>query len=252
MLPQRYSQLLMAAGAGAVIALGVAQAQVGGDRRPAPEATMPGRLYQGTSERGNLQEALNNAVARALREMPGADRMVRYRVQDISGEQGGIRGTNTIRVNILMVEDNPGRPGRPRPEEEGRDVGPLRAVRAEVRAVPARVRAGDPVSFELTVRNTGEGPVRIPFRSGQQYDFEVSRDGRPVWRWSEGRFFTQALTSISLAPGEAKTFTGRWNLQTAGGNAVSPGTYEVRGFLTSDTEGSRVEARGTLTVTGRE
>ena len=52
----------------------------------------------------------------------------------------------------------------------------------------------------FTVRNNTEGVIPIIFRSGQQYDFYLEDEtGRQHWKWSEGRFFSQAITTKQLA-----------------------------------------------------
>jgi flavin-binding protein dodecin len=231
--------------AAGVLLLGVAGAQVG--RFPAFPTRPDSRedVYEGTSDRGSIQQALDNAVDRAARDLPGADRLVRYRVLDISGEQGGIRGLNVVRVRIELTDESP----RPIPPDDGDDG--VRSLEADLRVVPQQVRPGDTATFELSVENTGRERVRIPFRTGQQYDFEVLRNGRRVWRWGEGRIFTQALTSLTLQPDQGITFTGRWDLRDNAGLRVLPGRYEVRGYLPSSLPGRPVEATGTITVLPR-
>jgi hypothetical protein len=54
----------------------------------------------GTSNKGNLQEALDTAVATALRNAPGADRLVKWKLECVTGEQGGIAGINQLTVEI--------------------------------------------------------------------------------------------------------------------------------------------------------
>lgn len=68
----------------------------------------------------------------------------------------------------------------------------------------------DAVSFEFTVVNGGTDPVELTFRSGKIADIAVYADGGPVWRWSDGRMFTQALRTDSLAPGESFTHAAEW------------------------------------------
>jgi len=74
----------------------------------------------------------------------------------------------------------------------------------------------------LTVANAGDDPVTLRFRTGQRVDFAAYRiggkDGRdeadsdadPVWRYSTGRMFTQALGSETLEPGDSATYEARW------------------------------------------
>src|SRR5947209_307929 len=91
-----------------LLALGVSAAKIASAQRVAPTLREPGqavRVYEGVSNTGEFQQALDRAVAGAMRALPGADRMVRYRVRDITGEQGGIRGVNTLRVTIEVNGD---------------------------------------------------------------------------------------------------------------------------------------------------
>lgn len=82
----------------------------------------------------------------------------------------------------------------------------------------------DRVEFALTVTNADTEPVELPFASGQIADFAVSADEAEVWRWSEGRMFTQVQQSETLAPGEAFTRSATWS-------DPSPGEYTVEASL---------------------
>jgi hypothetical protein len=209
-------------------------------------------LFEGVSARGSVQEALDHAVAEALRSLPGADRMVRYRVREITGESGGIRGVNTVRVTIEMNGDAP--LVNPRPERPVRDLSPReigRALELDLRLRPATVARGGSATFELTVRNTGNQLVTLPFNSAKQFDFEVMRSGKLVARWSNGRIFAQALSSATIGPGQSLTFTGRWDLRNLVGQQVPAGDYVVRGMLTPSVTGVKLSDEATLRVTSR-
>ena len=78
------------------------------------------------------------------------------------------------------------------------------------------VESGDPVTFALTVTNAGDDPRELTFRSGLDADFAVSRDGEECWRWSDGRMFTQALRTETVAPGESRTYTETWEPPESG------------------------------------
>ena len=101
----------------------------------------------------------------------------------------------------------------------------------ELRTDRARYLPGRPVRLVLAVTNTTSEPVRYNFSSGKQFDFWVTRRGREVWRWSRGRFFTMALTSITLKPGESKTFTATWDQRDTSRSQVRPGSYLAQGEL---------------------
>jgi hypothetical protein len=63
----------------------------------------PHKTYQGTSRTGNLQEALDAAVAAAEAAQPGADILINWRLGTVSGERGGIAGVNNVTVEIEMT-----------------------------------------------------------------------------------------------------------------------------------------------------
>lgn len=68
----------------------------------------------------------------------------------------------------------------------------------------------DGLGFEFTVTNSGADPVDLEFRSGLQADFAVLDDGAEIWRWSEGKAFTQMLETKTLAPGESVSYSRTW------------------------------------------
>ncbi len=91
----------------------------------------------------------------------------------------------------------------------------------------------EPVRLAFTVKNVGVGTKTLRFSSGQRHDFVVAVDGREVWRWSYGKYFTQALTSAALAPGETITFEEIWRQEDNEGGQVQPGEYKVTAVLTT-------------------
>lgn len=95
------------------------------------------------------------------------------------------------------------------------------------------------VEFAFSVTNAGDEPVTIRFRSGLAADIAVHTADAEVWRWSDGRLFTQALWSETLAPGESVTHESTWP-------DPDPGTYEAVGRL--EAENADVEASAEFTV----
>lgn len=65
--------------------------------------------FQGTSDTGNLQEALDKAIAAAQQAESGADMITRWRLNQVTGEAGGKRGGKSVTVEIDTTE--PRRPG---------------------------------------------------------------------------------------------------------------------------------------------
>jgi len=94
-------------------------------------------------------------------------------------------------------------------------------------------RFGEAVPLTLSVTNTGDETQTLTFSSGQRYDFVVSRSGGEVWRWSTGKFFTMALGSLKLAPGETLTFRETWRQEDNKGRRAGRGSYEISAILTT-------------------
>ncbi len=54
--------------------------------------------------------------------------------------------------------------------------------------------------------------VEIDFPNGQTHDFVVlDSSGHELWRWSNGRMFTQALQNKLLGSTETVTYEEQWN-----------------------------------------
>lgn len=66
------------------------------------------------------------------------------------------------------------------------------------------------VEFAFTVTNADTEPANLEFRSGKAADVVVYEDGSERWRWSDGKLFTQALETETLAPGESFVHEGVW------------------------------------------
>lgn len=85
------------------------------------------------------------------------------------------------------------------------------------------------VRFALHLVNTSKKRVELIFPSGQTYDFVVLDTlGREMWRWANGRMFTQALRNKLLSGGEELDLEETWTAAT-----LSPGKYTARAILTS-------------------
>lgn len=71
------------------------------------------------------------------------------------------------------------------------------------------------VRFTLEVKNVGKKHVEISFPNGQAYDFVVvDSTGIEVWRWAEGRIFTQAVRNKGLSKGDAMHVEEEWSPKT--------------------------------------
>ena len=86
------------------------------------------------------------------------------------------------------------------------------------------------IRLALHIVNTGKKRVELNFPSGQTYDFVILDSiGREMWRWGNGRMFTQTLRNKSLAGGEALDLEETWKAAP-----LAPGRYTARATLTSE------------------
>lgn len=107
----------------------------------------------------------------------------------------------------------------PRPHADA-----VRASAAQKSATPdiessLEVSAADPraVRFAFRVTNAGGGKVEMTFPSGQTHDVVVLDSlGREVWRWSDGRMFTQLLQNKVLRNADTLAYDERWSDAPAG------------------------------------
>ena len=80
-------------------------------------------------------------------------------------------------------------------------------------ASSAKVAVGDKgIALALHVTNVGNHALEITFPSGLTHDFIIQDSiGRDVWKWSDGRLFTQALQNKLLDANETLSFDEKWS-----------------------------------------
>ncbi|MES3516415.1 MAG: BsuPI-related putative proteinase inhibitor [Natronomonas sp.] len=103
------------------------------------------------------------------------------------------------------------------------------------------VTVGDGVEFRLTLSNGGDTPIELTFRDGCRVDFAAVSDGDTVWRYSDGRMFTQAISTADLQPGESATFTATWN-------DPEPGDYTAEATLRTTADSPSATERTPFSV----
>jgi len=85
------------------------------------------------------------------------------------------------------------------------------------------------VRFALVVTNVGNKHAELDFPSGQSYDFVVvDSTGRQVWRWAQGRMFTQSVRNHQLGAHDAMRVAETWTPADA-----KPGRYTAVATLKS-------------------
>jgi hypothetical protein len=67
------------------------------------------------------------------------------------------------------------------------------------------------VKFALLVTNIGNKHAELDFPSGKSYDFAVvDSTGREVWRWAQGRMFTQSVRNQQLGVRDTMRVSETW------------------------------------------
>ena len=75
------------------------------------------------------------------------------------------------------------------------------------------------VSFALKVTNESSRRLELNFPDGYTHDVTVlDAAGRTVWRWSNGRLFTQAMRNKMLGANESYELSERWNPEGRSGS----------------------------------
>ena len=92
-----------------------------------------------------------------------------------------------------------------------------RRVAGDTIAASLDVKVGEEVRFAFHVTNSSAKRVELRFPSGQTHDVVVlDPQGREVWRWSEGRMFTQSMQNKVLGASDTLTFTESWRPERGG------------------------------------
>ena len=90
-----------------------------------------------------------------------------------------------------------------------------------------RVTVDDEVRFEFHVTNVGRKAAEVSFPDGRTHDVVVLDEaGREVWRWSDGRFFTQAIQQHVVRAGDGLAYDAAWE-------RPAPGRYTAVASLAS-------------------
>jgi hypothetical protein len=73
------------------------------------------------------------------------------------------------------------------------------------------------VRFAIQVANDSPKRVELSFPTGRTHEFVVLNDkGKEVWRWSDGRLFTQSMQNRLLDANDSVEFAERWSHPAAG------------------------------------
>ena len=93
--------------------------------------------------------------------------------------------------------------------------------------------SGELITFELTVLNRTDAPIKLQFPSlGGYADFKVYDRGTDNQRfdWLANKLFPAVVTDLTFDAHGAHTFTGTWDWVDTGGTMVPAGRYEAQGL----------------------
>jgi hypothetical protein len=83
-------------------------------------------------------------------------------------------------------------------------------------------RIGEEVRFTFNVANAGTRRVEVKFPSGQTHDIVVlDSAGRELWRWAQGRMFTEARQYRAIGGGDSLILKHGWDPSSASGKLVA-------------------------------
>lgn len=136
---------------------------------------------------------------------------------------------NRVLVSALILLATAGYACGPRSRHAEPERGRQKTVEGAPILAQLDVKIRDGIEFAFRVTNNEPRKVELLFPSGQTHDFTVVDSlGRNVWRWSEGRMFTQAFQNRFLESGESITYDAAWRA------TVPPGRYTAIASLLSE------------------
>lgn len=85
-----------------------------------------------------------------------------------------------------------------------------------------KVSVNSEIRLALHLTNSDDRHVELRFPNGQTHDFVVlDTIGREIWKWSDGRLFTQSMQSRVLDRNETVTYAADWDPGTLQGTYVA-------------------------------
>jgi len=83
----------------------------------------------------------------------------------------------------------------------------------------------DGLRFELSVANNTKKMIELRFANGQTHDVAVVDDkGNEVWRWSDGRMFTQSFQNKLVKARDTAVYASNWDAKKMHGRFTAIAT----------------------------
>lgn len=87
------------------------------------------------------------------------------------------------------------------------------------------------IAVSFLIYNPSQSAISLQFPTGQYYDLHLRKEDRIFWSWSQDKMFTQALQTITFAPGELRQFAFSISLKDI--RNLEAGTYILTAVLTA-------------------
>ena len=110
---------------------------------------------------------------------------------------------------------------------------------------PLTFSHGQPITIGFAIGDCSTVPVTASYPTSKRYEIVVKDAGhREIWRWSQGRAFTQAVTEERF---QSVEYSDVWDQTGSDGRQVASGSYSVTaslvGSLQADQDGVAMDCR---------
>jgi hypothetical protein len=115
--------------------------------------------------------------------------------------------------------------------QQGRPIRGRRSMDGKLVPSLNVVRVGEQLRFTFNVANPGTRRLEVKFPSGQTHDIVVlDSAGKELWRWAEGRMFTEARQYRSISGGDSLLLEDGWDRPSARGKLVAVATLKSTNY----------------------
>lgn len=101
----------------------------------------------------------------------------------------------------------------------------------------------DSIEMKLSITNNSREAIVINHLTGQKFDFELlNEDSKILYRWSDNKYFTMALTRTTIEPGKTLEFC-----ETLSGKAytdIKDKIVYLRAYITGNSDGFKIDNNG--------
>ena len=101
----------------------------------------------------------------------------------------------------------------------------MRLVWSQSPFFPRQLRSGEEIRWAVDITNILDEPIELTFTSGQVAEVTLSDGDTEVYRWADGKLFTQEINEVEFEAGRTSGAT------LADLFVLDPGTYTLRAWV---------------------